>query len=51
MVENLQNQPVIRTSNGKSELERLQDLQSSLHGSVDKRTEFSGCQSDNGCCV
>ena len=40
--ENLQNQPVIRTfERQESELERLQDLQSSLHGSVDKRTGVS----------
>lgn len=40
--ENLQNQPVIRTfERQESELERLQDLQSRLHGSVDKRTGVS----------
>ena len=40
--ENLQNQPVIRTfERQESELGRLQDLQSSLHGSVDKRTGVS----------
>jgi len=40
--ENLLNQPVIRTfERQESELERLQDLQSRLHGSVDKRTGVS----------
>ncbi len=40
--ENLQNQPVIRTfERQESELGRLQDLQSRLHGSVDKRTGVS----------
>jgi len=40
--ENLQNQPVIRTfERQESELGRLQDLQSRLHGSVGKRTGVS----------
>ncbi len=40
--ENLLNQPVIRTfERQESELGRLQDLQSRLHGSVDKRTGVS----------
>ncbi len=40
--ENLQNQPVIRTfERQESELGRLQDLQSRLHGSVYKRTGVS----------